>query len=136
MSSMKWAGLVASGLLLTAAVPTARASEPAWVPTASYSSDLTAAASAPWHHDRYWGESKGTGSTTGASGWVKDKNDDGYCVRVKIEWKKSNGQIYDTDWSPKACPMGDTDEFSMKPGDNGDYWTASNLNVTTYRPGY
>lgn len=131
VTATAFAFAVATGAALTGAAP-AGAAAPA-APAAGdvvskYSIDL---AGCSWHHDRYWGESAGTCSSTWATGWVEDQESDGKCVQVKIEWKR-NGRVADTDYSAKACPDGERETFYKKPGD-GSHWTADNLDVTTYQ---
>ncbi|MFC8240850.1 hypothetical protein [Streptomyces chartreusis] len=129
-------GAAASALLLAGSAVPALAAAPAppappgdgWVLVAS-SGDFTAQGS--WNKSTSWGSSQGTITTTSASGWVKDLDDDGYCAQVVINWYGSNGKS-DTDYSPQACPQGDKDEFSKKPGDSS-YWTATGYEVYMQR---
>jgi hypothetical protein len=127
MAAAAFAFAAATGTALAGAAPAGAAASAGEV-VSKRSVNL---ADCSWHHDTSWGESSGTCSSTWASGWVEDQASDGKCVQVKIEWKL-DGKVKDTDYSPKACPDGDRDTFSKKPGD-GSHWTADNLDVTTYR---
>ncbi|MEU8752520.1 hypothetical protein [Streptomyces chartreusis] len=122
-------GTAASALLLIGSAVPAHAAAPApqgdgWVLVAS-SGDFTAQGS--WNKSTSWGSSQGNIYSTYAGGWVEDLAADGYCAQIVINWYGSNGKS-DTDYSPQACPEGDRDEFSKKPGDS-THWTATGWEV-------
>ncbi|MDO0912355.1 hypothetical protein QQM39_16325 [Streptomyces sp. DT2A-34] len=125
-------GAITSALLLAGsaapalAAPSAPQAAPGegWVRVAA-SGDFTAQGT--WSKSTTWGQSAGTITSTSASGWVKDLDDDGDCAQVVINWYGSGGKS-DTDYSPKACPQGDKDYFSKAPGDSTN-WTATGYEV-------
>ncbi|MFC9505213.1 hypothetical protein [Streptomyces sp. NPDC057002] len=103
-------------------------------PTASAATDCDASTTS-WTCSASWGSSEGdftgSGSSTHAKGWVKDKKSDSYCVQVVLTWYGSNGKK-DTDYSPQACPNGDKDEFDKMPGD-GTHWSPTAVKISVQK---
>ncbi|GAA1931920.1 hypothetical protein GCM10009837_67020 [Streptomyces durmitorensis] len=127
--------LVGGGLAAGAAAPAVADSQAAQASLekervlVASSGDFTAQGT--WSKATSWGESEGNIYSTYAGGWVKDLTADGYCAQVVIEWYGTNGKK-DTDYSPEACPKGDKDDFSKKPGDS-THWTATGWAVYMQR---
>lgn len=90
-------------------------------------SATAASAGTSWSRSNQWGYASGERSNTEVSGKVADTNADGLCAMVEIRWYK-NGVLKDHDWSPKACPKGDSDTFTKKPGDD-PYFTADYVEI-------
>ncbi|MEU4763119.1 hypothetical protein AB0H12_07675 [Actinosynnema sp. NPDC023794] len=84
-----------------------------------------ASAGTKWSRSNQWGYASGEFSMTEVSGKVTDTNADGLCAMVEIRWYKG-GVLRDHDWSPLACPKGDSDTFTKKPGDD-PYFTADSV---------
>jgi hypothetical protein len=62
------------------------------------------------------GQAVGLADTGKVSGEVRDLAADGRCAQVVVKWY-FRGKLIDTDRSPQACPKGNKDKFTMKPGD-------------------
>jgi len=58
----------------------------------------------------------GTLTLTSNRGAVRDVAGDGTCVQVRTYWYRG-GTLRDTDFSPWACPDGDSDSYAHLPGD-------------------
>ncbi|MEV8434748.1 hypothetical protein PGH47_42285 (plasmid) [Streptomyces sp. HUAS 31] len=87
--------------------------------------------SCPWTANESWGSAEGCTNTSKVEGWVKDLKADGYCVQFVIHWKGPNGKS-DWDYSPKACPKGEKQEFTKMPGD-GTHWRATSWDMSVKR---
>ncbi|MEU8989953.1 hypothetical protein AB0C98_26580 [Streptomyces sp. NPDC048558] len=87
-----------------------------------------ASAATSWSFDENYGSSSGKMSLFEVSGRVKDKDDDGLCVRVEITWTLRSGtEVWDN--SPKACPQGDIDLFKVHPGPEDNPLSAKAVKV-------
>jgi hypothetical protein len=69
-----------------------------------------------WSFQESWSAASGSANTAKVTGIVEDRKADGLCVQILVKWY-DRGQLIDTDYSPQACPKGNSDRFTMTPGD-------------------